>query len=1138
MHDMEHASPFTRGQHPDPKAPRKPDLYTGPDTSSQLLALQELEGIAAGQHPGALPTVTPGPSAQLPTPSLHRAPRSRRKTEEPLGVLGILRKHIRRLTDERDLQGESCDEHPTADERKGSYCGLGPNPAAVRGRHAAEQSLTVRGVFKRHGSKFASFSAIGAVVLVTGIAVQGFLVRLGAGAYGSFVIMAVFSIELSFVLNRRFTWRARNADLWRSCWKFNVQKFLTTIPNMALYALFVQLGLGWLLANLATTAIFTVVNYTAGDLWSFATKDARRRRKTPQSLEAFLLQPVSTPYHHPLPSVSVVIPCKGNEATIRATVDAMLSQDYPALAELILVGDVSDSTWSALKNVHDPRLVLLEQERTPGKRDPNVKRDKGLRRASGEILALVDSDIVMDRDWLSNAVSLLLNQGGGLVAGGMRSIHNTFWGRFVDRNTLVAKTPRLPRPYYVTISNFGKRGYKPPVTANVVFTRELYTACPLDVTWSYGYEDYEWFWRLTKQGHKIFFTGQLTGAHHHRRSFSKLRREYRQSASGCAHFIFRHRNSPLAIKRLWQALLIPAVAAGSLCGLGDAIASGHGRIALFSLCVVALVLVTREMVRARSVEAVAYLPFAVVLGTIYTAKLGSQVVSNLGVAAFPRTAPNKRRYLLGCALAVGLGIILRLWQLSSKPGWQVDEVTYEAIGQNLLRHGQLSLPTAYGEAWEPFLFHPPFYLLLLARWFALFGPGVYQARLLGVLVSFVSMVILTRLIWRLHGPQAALAVTVFIAADGWMLFIQRVSYIENLVLILVAGTFLVYDHALRRGSWPWFAAAGTMAGATTVFNHDGAYVLLAIAIAWAFTRKSHWLQAMALAIAASITGVYVAIMIWLFDQNGHDWYIGQTLIQLDRVLGADPSRGTLTTPTAFIYLAVHQYAVFAPSLLIALAGIIWLGTDLLRCVRRRNLAALGSDLILPAWLGAGVVVFGLSTLRYPQYFSLVLIPAYTYLWTRTVSVVRRRGIRPLLTLVLSVVVVAAGLGSFYLRVLSRNDNAYAAVRTYAITSIPRGALIVAESSIAYEIPQRFCSTDSQLQLSIACQRNASYLITWQTYLQSDNPFGSKAITQLLSHARPIARFEDFQGTVIVWKEMASVYQDSGSDPVVESGAGT
>jgi glycosyltransferase involved in cell wall biosynthesis len=271
----------------------------------------------------------------------------------------------------------------------------------------------------------------------------------------------------------------------------------------------------------------------------------------------------------------VVIPCKANEGTIRATVDALLAQDYRGLAEVIVVGDVGDSTWAALRDVHDSRLVILEQEKMPGKRDPNIKRDKGIRRAIGDVIALADSDIVMDPDWLSKAVAMLLAQGGGLVAGGMRSIHDTFWGRFVDRNVLAAKTPRLPRPYLVTAENFGKRGYKPPVTANAVFTRELYRNCPLDVTWAYGYEDYEWFWRLAKGGHKILFSGELTAAHHHRRSFRRLAKEYRQSAYGCAKFVEFHNDSPLAVKRFKQAFFLPIVALVSLAAIIIALADGY-----------------------------------------------------------------------------------------------------------------------------------------------------------------------------------------------------------------------------------------------------------------------------------------------------------------------------------------------------------------------------------------------------------------------------------------------------------------------------------------------------------------------------------------------------------------------------------
>ncbi len=178
--------------------------------------------------------------------------------------------------------------------------------------------------------------------------------------------------------------------------------------------------------------------------------------------------------------MSVVVPCRDSSATIRATVDALLGQEYPRLDELILVGSTGDTTWSALADVTDPRLVLLEQEPVPGLRDPAVKRDKGVRKASGEVIALADSDIVMEPDWLRRGVGALVAQGGGVVAGGMRSIHDTFWGRFVNKNRLGAKTPRLTIPYLVTARNFGRHNRKPPITANVILTREVYDDQPID----------------------------------------------------------------------------------------------------------------------------------------------------------------------------------------------------------------------------------------------------------------------------------------------------------------------------------------------------------------------------------------------------------------------------------------------------------------------------------------------------------------------------------------------------------------------------------------------------------------------------------------------------------------------------------
>jgi putative flippase GtrA len=264
------------------------------------------------------------------------------------------------------------------------------------------------GKISGHWRRFAMFGSIGAFVFAAGTAFQWVLLR-PLGADGSYAAQSAFSIWLSYGLNRRLTWRDREAAFWPSFVKWNLQKAALTIPNVAGYMLLVRLGMDWLAANVAVTAVFTLVTYIGGDSWVF------RRAAAPAAPHCPL--PASW-----MPSVSVVIPCKGNQRTIGATADAILGQDYPNLAELILVGDVGDSTWQGVAHIEDPRLILLEHETTPGKRDPNVKRDKGLLKASGDVLALADSDIVMDRDWLTTAVGLLREQGTGLVAGGMRAI--------------------------------------------------------------------------------------------------------------------------------------------------------------------------------------------------------------------------------------------------------------------------------------------------------------------------------------------------------------------------------------------------------------------------------------------------------------------------------------------------------------------------------------------------------------------------------------------------------------------------------------------------------------------------------------------------------------------------------------------
>ena len=475
------------------------------------------------------------------------------------------------------------------------------------------------------------FAGIGAVVFVLGTAFQGALIAFGDGRTASYLWQAVFSIELSFALNRWLTWRDRHFSLGGALLKWNTQKFALSVPNVITYAWLVRLGMNWLVANVLLTAVFTIANYVGANIWSFRAMHLARHEVAPRQglgepIDASHIEVAPLPVDL-APEVSVVIPVKQSQRTIRATVECLLTQDYPALAEIIVVGDVGDPTWDALTGLTDPRLVIIERQEIPGQREPAIKRKTGLRKARGEILALVDSDIMMDRNWLSHGVGLLLAQQGGVVCGGMRSAEDTFWGRFVDRNTIAAKTPRVPRSYNVTARNFGRHGRKPPITANTIMTRDVYDACPMDHTWAYGYEDYEWFWRIAKSDHQILYAAGLNGAHHHRRSFRALCLEYEVSARGCAEFIRAHPESPLSKKRRLQAVVLPLAALTAVACAVAAVQAGYAIPVMGLALLVAGFMTVWEVIRARRLEAVAYPLAALALGMWFTTHLGLRLFS-------------------------------------------------------------------------------------------------------------------------------------------------------------------------------------------------------------------------------------------------------------------------------------------------------------------------------------------------------------------------------------------------------------------------------------------------------------------------------------------------------------------------------
>jgi putative flippase GtrA len=835
----------------------------------------------------------------------------------------------------------------------------------------------------RHGftSRFSVFSLIGAGVFFAGLALQVALVRYcRTGPDWSYAAQAVFSIELSYLLNRYLTWRDRTVGFWAAAWKFNAQKALMTVINMAAYALLVRVGMEYVVANVLLTAISTPINYFAGDLLVFA---RGARGGVPESTVKPSMPAV-------LPAVSVVIPCKASERTIRATVESFLTQEYPALAELILVGDVDDSTWTVLDDINDPRLILIEQERTPGRRDPNVKRDKGITKSSGDVIALADSDIVVDPGWIGRAVALLNGQGGGLVAGGMRSIHETFWGRFVDNNVLAAKTPRVARPYQVTAESFGARGHKPPVTANAIFTRTLYDECPLDVTWAYGYEDYEWFWRLAKEGHAILFSSDLTAAHHHRRSFRHLVREYRQSAYGCAQFIRAHPDSPLARKRTMQAFGLPAGALAVL-GLGAlAVVDGYGVLVAGALAVAAVLVTGREVSRVRSFESLTYPAAGLALGGIYAASIAGSLL--IPPATRPAAVPtwdseldepprrrwrDRVRWPLMAILAVQAG-------LSSSLIWSntafSDEALYLWAGHVQLSnwfHPAQNLPSigTYNFA-DYFSGAPQFYPVIAAV--ADSVGGLAGARLLSLAFMMGATLLLYSATARVFGQRAGLiAALAWIASESAIRMGAYATYDPMAIFLVCLGAWLAIQSGFRyrRAELIALSALTLVLASVTAYSYVIYVPVVALVAVFAWAREGTWKRAV-------VSGA------WLSGMTGVLLIGLPTILKLwHGIFFTTISRSSLTDHGTPISIVEQVWSFGGWAIIAAIAGAVAVAALAATLGERLLAASLAcSILVVPVyqsfdaqtgwaldkhmtcgiWLGAIAIGGGLSRVSWPS----------------------------------------------------------------------------------------------------------------------------------------------------------------------------
>jgi len=144
-----------------------------------------------------------------------------------------------------------------------------------------------------------------------------------------------------------------------------------------------------------------------------------------------------------LPLVSIVTPSFNQARYLEATIQSVLSQDYPHIEYMIVDGGSNDETVDVIKK-YQSKLAWWVSEKDKGQTDAI---NKGFARASGEILAWLNSDDTYEPGAVSAAVRYLQEHPQvGMVYADCNFINET--GRVIGKFGSAQTSYRLLRQGY------------------------------------------------------------------------------------------------------------------------------------------------------------------------------------------------------------------------------------------------------------------------------------------------------------------------------------------------------------------------------------------------------------------------------------------------------------------------------------------------------------------------------------------------------------------------------------------------------------------------------------------------------------------------------------------------------------------
>ena len=193
------------------------------------------------------------------------------------------------------------------------------------------------------------------------------------------------------------------------------------------------------------------------------------------------------------PRVSIVTPSYNQARFLEQTIQSVLEQDYPNLEYFVMDGGSTDGSLEIIQR-YAPRLAGWVCEKDRGQTDA---LNKGFARATGQILAWLNSDDTYEPGAVSAAVAALTSRPDAAAIYGEAN--------FIDENgRTIGRFPAaqtdLPRL---------RRGYVHVPQQATFFRGDLWRAIgPLDPSFYFAM-DYDLWVRLAGRGPLVYLPGQV-----------------------------------------------------------------------------------------------------------------------------------------------------------------------------------------------------------------------------------------------------------------------------------------------------------------------------------------------------------------------------------------------------------------------------------------------------------------------------------------------------------------------------------------------------------------------------------------------------------------------------------------------------